>query len=237
MWSKVDSDSVGEGCWIGLRDPKGSGDFRWIIDEQMENSNAAKLFLDWRRSEPSNHTVSEGMESLGGERCAATIPWIEDALLEEQGGWNDDSCFATKPFVCQAIVDSIKFKITLFDHLQTDGGALEGGEIEIGKKATKIGFFSLIRGARLMFPVGGNATIENLEMSDGAKLFNNGYIQLVGGEIGERNVEGAQSVIEFGATSTIKCVGKVHLKAKVFGKGILSVFPGADLQLHQVKHS
>lgn len=217
-----------------MTDSSGEGKFRWIVDDNLINSNVPNMFFDWRRGEPSNHTVSSNKESKGGERCVATVPWTEDALLEEQGGWNDDSCTTVKPFICQSIANTVKFRIILSSSLEADGGILEGGKLEIGQGITRIKTLSLHRGAEVTIPTFGNATIESMYMADGSKLTNGGALELNEGIIGEVASYGAQSLVYFGASSKVTCKGKVLVKAKVSGFGSIVVAKSSELRLSQV---
>lgn len=144
------SSARSRGCWIGLRDLYGTGNFAWISPAGIGDSDAdSGMFLDWRRGEPNNHTISEGVESPGGERCAALVPWQEDPLLLEQGSWNDDSCQVQKPFVCQVFGNTARYTISVSKKTTLSAGSLEGGVIATGTGATAITHFTAFRSARL----------------------------------------------------------------------------------------
>jgi hypothetical protein len=68
-----------KGCWIGLQDPLGTGNFSWISPVGLGPIAGGKgKFLDWRREEPNNHSISEGFPAgvpvAGGERLAPGAP-------------------------------------------------------------------------------------------------------------------------------------------------------------------
>jgi hypothetical protein len=166
------------GCWIGLRDPLGSGNFSWISPVGLGTTAGGKgKFLDWRRDEPNNHSISEGFPAgvpvAGGERCANLVPWQEDPLLLEQGAWNDESCMVEKPFLCQVYGDTERFWLTVTGDVLLRAGALEGGVLRAsnGGGATGLYDFNVTRSGRLQ--VSSTATdcvVGTVRLLDGATL-------------------------------------------------------------------
>lgn len=128
-----------KGCWLGLRDPQGSGDWRWI-SRLAVGVPSQGTFLDWRRDEPNNHSISEGVPAgtptAPGERCAALVPWQEDPLLQEQGSWNDVSCDVAKPFLCQVFASTERYTLTVTGGAVFESSAmLEGGIVRVGTQS------------------------------------------------------------------------------------------------------
>lgn len=113
-----------EGCWIGLSDPDGVGKFAWIQPETVTNNT----FRDWQRYMKNNHTFSEG-ESTNGELCVQMKPWQNDALIREQGSFNDASCNLTKPFVCQMFGTTRRATVVVHGTTHLSGGGIEGGNL------------------------------------------------------------------------------------------------------------
>ena len=71
--------------WIGLNDMKNEGQF-------VRSDENAPSFLNWFRGEPNDYFYSEDcveviMGSSSGKRF--------------NGQWNDLSCVASKPFICE----------------------------------------------------------------------------------------------------------------------------------------
>ncbi len=164
-----------KGCWIGLWDQNGSGDFRWIsnvaVGTPSDPSEDVGMFLDWRRDEPNNHTISEGRETPGGERCAALVPWQEDPLLLEQGSWNDDSCSVERPFLCQIFGNTARYTLAVQGHTTLTAGRMEGGVISTGTGVTDIAHFTTFRSGRIHVSTGGaSCALGKVILQDGASL-------------------------------------------------------------------
>lgn len=171
------------GCWIGLHDPQGTGDFDWI---EPLTSGSAKLFVDWRRGEANNHTISAGVLAPLGERCGVLVPWQEDPLIEEQGSWNDISCDLSRAFVCQMYMTTDRFSITVLSHSAFSGGGMEGGILLVGHPSVDsesgeeirstdassiFNEFSLTRSATLHLSVAASNTIlGHVALEDGSSL-------------------------------------------------------------------
>ncbi|KAJ1430200.1 hypothetical protein B484DRAFT_53134 [Ochromonadaceae sp. CCMP2298] len=135
------------GCWIGLQDKRGTGDFGWIqsralgkvggrVSGEFNSSTFVPqqgTFLDWRRQEPNNHSISDGVPAKGGERCGALVGWQSDPLVQEQGSWNDDSCETLKPFVCQMVAATMRSTVTVTGATVLSGGVeIIGGRLLMG---------------------------------------------------------------------------------------------------------
>lgn len=189
------SAAESKGCWIGLQDMLGTGNYDWIQPYALGQSQYVpygeavtykSYFLDWRRYEPNNETLSESDPSvLGGERCGSLIPWQEDPLIQEQGSWNDVSCDVFKPFVCQIFGSTIRYQIYIVKDLYIDGGILEGGQLVSGEGDTTIINYTIIRGASITITSSStssssnkNNVISKLYLVDGAQLFIDSKVQM-----------------------------------------------------------
>lgn len=150
-----------QGCWIGLQDPLSTGEFRWISPDALElpsttatlGAQAVSWYLDWRRLEPNNQSLSEGVPSparRGGERCAHIVPWQEDPLILEQGSWNDNSCELKKPFVCQIFGDTMRYTLHANTSMMINRGALEGGYLSTGTGVSRIYHLNIARSGSLI---------------------------------------------------------------------------------------
>lgn len=192
------TDAHSKGCWIGLQDRLGTGEFTWISPLAVGGTDMDNgMFLDWRRDEPNNHSISEGVPAQGGERCAALVPWQEDPLVLEQGSWNDDSCTVSRPFVCQTFGDTQRFALTVTHSLLLTAGTLEGGVLVSGSGTAELLNFEVERGGRIEMPsVTGQPTasfacvLGTVLLEDGASLvLHNNAITVSNAYIGEtRNV-------------------------------------------------
>jgi len=181
-----------KGCWIGLQDVDGDGDFDWIqpravgqprVVTRFGSLNTSTfdlagadngMFLDWRRQEPNNHTLSEGLPSQeGGERCGALIAWQHDPLIQEQGSWNDDACQVQRPFVCQMFGETIRHTVTVAGGTSLDGDArMEGGRLLTGTGVGVFTQFALWRSASVEFHAGAPiCLVGNISITDGASLY------------------------------------------------------------------
>jgi hypothetical protein len=121
---KTDTITTYEGCWIGLRDTEGIGQYNWIEPE----SSGGTYFRDWRRYEWNNHTFSEG-ESTNGELCVQMVPWESDALIFEQGSFNDVACKLEKPYICQIFAYTKRASLYVNGSTMLNGGGISGGEL------------------------------------------------------------------------------------------------------------
>ena len=157
-----------QGCWIGLRDKlgKGKGFFDWLdIGVVGEDS----LFLDWRRNEPNNHTISKG-NTTNGELCTELIPHQYDPLLLEQGSWNDESCSILKPFICQMYKNTNRYTMTITGNVLITKGVFEGGFMTIGGSDNVFTEFTVLRSSALTLVTGSTSTIGTLYLEDGSSL-------------------------------------------------------------------
>jgi hypothetical protein len=114
------------GCWIGLQDAAGQGRYSWIQPATVNNN----AFRDWRRYEWNNHTFSEG-QSTNGELCVQMVPWQKDALILEQGSFNDVACKLEKPFVCEMFGTTRRASIVVQGPIHLSGGGIEGCSLEM----------------------------------------------------------------------------------------------------------
>lgn len=245
------------GCWIGLFDRYGTGNFRWLSALALGNSLTQDgMFLDWRRDEPNNHTISEGQETPGGERCAALVPWQEDPLLLEQGSWNDDSCQVLKPFVCQIVANTQRYTVHVAEETSLFAGSLEGGIIATGVKDTSIEQFTTFRGGRLYISPGGKScALGRVILKDGASLSINSNArttgahahigELLNGTLADAQVNATglspsfqdmQSNVRLakGATLTLglsSAQSNVTINARAFVDGTLAVTAATDVYL------
>lgn len=146
-----------DGCWIGLhmgpnvvKDPVTTNRksyFTWTSGNNEAQGpghpgstptslgTLVTAFRDWRRFEPSNHTVSEGEYDLSGEDCVEILPWDEDPMVMAEGSFNDNGCALHKPYVCQLGAVTRQFRIVASTVLIYDGGMI-GGELVVNDHAT-----------------------------------------------------------------------------------------------------
>lgn len=230
-----------DGCWIGLQDPLGDGQFDWI-DPQAVGGEESSLFLDWRRFEPNNHTVSHDVESAGGERCAATYPGTEDAVLLEQGGWVDDACLYPRPFVCQAFKVTDRYSMHAAS-ISAQGGQFVGGHLIISSSSGQQGeirAFTVTRTATLT--LNQSTSVGQLHLEDGSQLILSSLLHLSDGSfIGETASLSAarmQSALLATASSKINmtCTAaacQAIINARVEGLGRIRVSAHAQLTLLQ----
>jgi hypothetical protein len=154
------------------------GDWRWISPLALGVKPGGRgTFLDWRRDEPNNHSISEGVPagvpSAGGERCAVLVPWQEDPLLLEQGSWNDESCEVEKPFLCQVYGDTTRYTLTVTGAATLTGGVLEGGVMAVGTTSGVAGLYhiTVARSGRLLVSAkASDCVIGQVFLLDGATL-------------------------------------------------------------------
>eukprot|EP01038_Epipyxis_sp_PR26KG_P008814 gene8814-11902_t len=160
------------GCWIGMKDKSGNGDFDWIEPQTVGHTDQslAPIFMDWRRNEPNNHTVSEGIFT-NGELCVELIPWLQDPLIVEQGSWNDLSCKLKKPFVCQLYAVTTRYTITINTIASLEGGGMEGGSMRINGTSDIQSFTVTRTGVMNITKSASNSIIRNLHLENGSSLY------------------------------------------------------------------
>jgi len=198
------SSALDRGCWIGLTDRRGDGDFDWIQPLAVGSTLSVgttdlgpSMFKDWRRYEPNNQSISEGMPSppdAGGERCASLVPWEEDPLIQEQGSWNDYSCTALKPFICQMFGDTSRYQLQVLQDVHLVGGALEGGILQSGTGSTSVLLFTVSRGGMIVLSptTSSPISIDQLLLLDGANCTLQAHVQLLSSAfIGEPPLAGS----------------------------------------------
>jgi hypothetical protein len=218
-WERRGSAAHSKGCWIGLRDPLGTGNFSWISPVGLGTTAGGKgKFLDWRREEPNNHSISEGVPAgvpvAGGERCVNLVPWQEDPLLQEQGAWNDESCTIEKPFLCQVYGDTERYWLTVTGDVVLNAGALEGGVLLTSSEggATSLSYFIVTRSGRLQVSSKATACVVGTVMlSDGATLSLNANARVLG-FIGELTDHSA-SMVDPASPSLLPMQSFLHVSA------------------------
>jgi hypothetical protein len=226
-----------DGCWIGLSDDLGTGNFRWIVDERLALSDITPMFMDFRRTQPDNHTVSRGHEATGGERCVATTAWMSDPLIQEQGGWNDEFCGNGKSFICQTTATTNRFVVTVDSSFAADGGDFRGGVLNLGSSVSIVQSLKLSLSASLSVGHGGNITVSSLTLIDSSLVTVNGTLALVGGVLGEpitSTLFPAQSTIVTGNQSHVIVSGNVIVAARMSAFGAITIGPSGNLELQQV---
>jgi hypothetical protein len=219
-------------------------------------------FLDWRRDEPNNHSlsagVSAGVPAAGGERCASLVPWQEDPLLQEQGSWNDVSCEAAKPFLCQSYGDTQRYTLTVTGAAALTGGGLEGGILRVGTVTGSADLldYEVSRSGRLVVAAKAtDCTIGTLLLKDGATLqllAANAYT-LSGAYIGEPQYNSPSDVplqpfLRVGRNTTLSmgplcaddsspscATPTVTIAARVFAQGKLVVTGDTQVDMQQVR--
>ena len=154
-----------KGCWIGLSDPGGLGKYSWIQPETVRSNS----FRDWRRYEYNNHTFSEGL-GTNGELCVQMVPWQADALIKEQGSFNDVACKLEKPFVCQIFSKTVRRKITVSGITTLSGGGMTGGEMDLLGTAYMNNFYAWKSSFIRLGPSATGSTLTNLYMEQGSTL-------------------------------------------------------------------
>lgn len=178
----VTSEAAKKGCWIGLHIPSNtaSSSFQWISSSAVGAAVSGKrnsMFLDWRRNEPNNMTVSNGTVNFGGERCAHLVPWQQDPHIIEQGSWADDKCENTRPFVCQVFAVTIRYSITVTNHTEIVYGVIQGGSV-YSMSSANIQSLYLLRTAALYLSASTTSaskrlspsTLQEVWMMDSARL-------------------------------------------------------------------
>lgn len=249
-----------EGCWVGLQDPKGTGDWRWLSPLAVGTARRG-TFLDWRRDEPSNHSISEGAPagrpSAGGERCASLVPWQKDPLLLEQGSWNDISCETAKPFLCQVFGNTERYTLTVRGSAALAGGGLEGGVVVLGTAAGAVSLSQVhvSRSGRLVVATrASSCLIGDVRLTDGATLqvlsatARTMSTSVIGEPLYASTAERPlQPFLRVGANTTLtlepvcsapgnpSCsVAAVAIRARVFIEGKLVIRGSTDVTMYQV---
>ena len=189
------------GCWIGLSDPQGIGQYSWLQPETVRNNT----FRDWRRYEYNNHTFSEG-QPTNGELCVQMVPWQGDALISEQGSFNDIACKLEKPFVCQIFAKTQRYTVTVSGTTTLNGGGIKQGQISMMGTSHITDFYAW-RGSNLLIKssaqAGTDCTIHKLLLEDGSSfgVETNVTIETSGeAYIGEfRDLQDADSILQMQA--------------------------------------
>lgn len=226
-----------KGCWIGLRDPTGTGDFDWVAPLYVGGLPAG-VFTDWHRGEPNNHTVSEGLPT-NGELCAALTPWQDDPLVQEQGSWADEACSLNKPFICQIFAQTQRYIITTTQSANLTGGSMEGGHLLLGNGHSHIDNFSVSKSATLTLSAASSgSTIGRLLLEDGAALVVNSLTTLdVNAFVGETAwIANAQPYITVLAGKTLSAGtgANITVNARLHLLGTLRIGAGSTVSLKQV---
>jgi hypothetical protein len=180
-----------KGCWIGLQDPAGVGRFNWIRKEAIGDLSPTSVFggyfMDWRRGEPNNHSISEGRPTIEGERCGSLVPWQEDPLVLEQGSWTDAACESRKPFICQVFGGTHRFNVYATEQITATSGTIEGGIITSGAGVTELYDITLRKSAMLVVPEESiGCWLGTVRLLDGSSLVLNADASTISGAfIGE----------------------------------------------------
>eukprot|EP00981_Chlorochromonas_danica_P009021 scaffold2421_cov171-Ochromonas_danica.AAC.11 len=227
--------AIERGCWIGMKDTSGTGMFDWLVPTAVGGGSNVTLYLDWRRYEPNNHTVSHDIATMGGERCVATYPGLEDPLRLEQGGWEDDACSYARPFICQAFKETNRYQITISGAFQASGGVFLGGNIVLTSsvKSVIINQLTLDKGAYLIsYPsmtIGGELFLE-----DGSTLEVRNQLHLSSGSfIGEKELTNSSVSLQGNTTSSLNGT-TVGNQPRVIA-ATLMLLQGGELSLSQVR--
>jgi hypothetical protein len=199
----------GKGCWIGLHNPSGNGLFNWIDPRGLGKADQTSVYYDWAKGEPNNLTISSAFPNTQGERCVAINPWINNPLLQEEGGWNDAGCQLKKSFVCQLFSSVDYYTLTIQGNKNSwKNGVIKGGRIDV-KGSLLIDSFRLSSSASLSLYA--NTTIlTSLTLTDNVHIdvFNKLEVGSSGNNkgggiwIGEEEITGAQPVITFYPSSS-----------------------------------
>lgn len=240
------------GCWIGMRDEYGTGDYDWI-QPLAATPTTGGLFLDWRRRQLDNQTVSNGTINSqspvgGGERCVHLNPWTTDPLLTEQGGWNDDGCNNLRPFICQSFGTTTRYQVTITNDTLFTFGTFIGGVLTITHTSnTQISTLTLQKSAKLIITKNSTFATQKVEISrvnmyDGVSMIFDTDVMLVGeGFIGDTasftQKGGAQSTVEITSngslTSSPTTQSNATIAAKVISYGHITVSNDSTLTLQQ----
>ncbi len=142
--SALQSDVAGSGgCWLGLSDPLGFGQFSWQDARAIGRAKQKATYYDWAKGEPNNLTVSSGEPNQGGERCVAVMPWTDNPLLQEEGGWNDVGCQLRKAFVCQMFAQNSRHTLNIAQKAVFYGSAaIYGGILSVAGTANLTHLFA-----------------------------------------------------------------------------------------------
>lgn len=194
------------GCWIGLRDTYGTGLYKWIEKNSMNDIS----FRDWRRTEVLNRDQTEGFLD-NGKRCVHSFPWQEDPAIEEQGSWSLSACSTPRPFVCQHGASTRNFALRVTANSTFDGSAeFFGGQLLLNivqifslkvDHATEIIISPNFGDPITTYAVGGVNLLKSVVLSDGSILRLEGpadYFGLGKVFIGEQQLAGIQSVVQIG---------------------------------------
>lgn len=175
------------------------GQFDWLDRTAVGASYTSadsSLFVDWRRNEPNNMTVSNGTATPGGERCVQLVPWQQDPLIIEQGAWNDDACQNERSFICQAFSPTTRYSLTISNATYIVAGTLIGGEI-FSKGPTIIENLSILRSAAIHFEAQNHISrVRYLILMDSSKVYVEAPVAIFGsGFIGEMSVDEYQYLL------------------------------------------
>lgn len=227
------------GCWLGLSDPKGEGKYAWLQPETVRNNT----FRDWRRYEYNNHTFSESLPT-NGELCVQMIPWQGDALIKEQGSFNDVACKLQKPYVCQIFAQTKRYSITVTGSTLLNGGGIWGGRLELLATANLQDFYGW-RGSSIHIAetaIGLNQLTRVL-LEDGSSLLIDANVTTsAAAYVGEsRDIQASDSILQMQNVLTIgnvtwKILGNgydVDINARSFLEADVVISTGINFNLNQ----
>jgi hypothetical protein len=195
------------GCWMGLQDAFGTGYYNWRDPSAMLDIS----FRNWRRG--SDRSDRQELEEPGtfinnGDNCVHLVPWLEDPVIAEQGSMEEVSCFTEKAFVCQRLVSSSRYTITVEDtSIFTGEGGIRGGNLILNGYVEFDSFFaesSATITAITAKSFGQPVVIRKLVLRDGSDLILNTNV-LVMDEmfIGERMSAGIQPSVRINSGFTL----------------------------------
>lgn len=193
------------GCWMGLQDAFGTGYYNWRDPNAMLDIS----FRDWRRG--SDRSDRQELEDPGpfinnGDNCVHLVPWQEDPVISEQGSFEEVSCSTQKAFVCQRLVTSSRYTVTVLGtSIFTASGGIRGGRLVLKGYFEFDSFFAenaaTITAASHSGPP---VVIRTLVLRDGSNVELNTNVLITDNAfIGERVTAGIQPTVRINAGYTL----------------------------------
>jgi hypothetical protein len=175
--------------------------------------------LDWKRPDPNNRTVSAGVDSYSGERCAYLAPWQEDPLSQEQGSIQDFDCDLPKAYICQSYARTTKYAVTA-NSVVLLGGEMIGGSIKAVNEANITMFRVTSSGSITVISSSPKLNVlQTLLLEDASALIiaPKASITAYGGAfIGEPLRKGSQSSLQLSVGSRLLVLNNINNNNNIF---------------------
>jgi hypothetical protein len=246
---------MNDGCWIGLTDKLGNGAFNWIDPKAVGPSFQTSIYYDWQKDQPDNSTISNGQVNIGGEKCVAIMPWVDNPLLQEQGGWNDEGCGLKKSFICQRFTRNVGFTLDILNNVLISGHSLITGGAVTFHGITNITSLN-VTASRVVF-LNETRVSHSLRLSNNARMDVSRDVYLLASTtVGESTDKGAVPVISvlkstskmiiggcswsFQSPHVTACAtasgsssnGAIVINAQMNSQGIISVLPKTSVSFN-----